>query len=132
MNLCAPQRIHEFNHNGNDSKYLTEYNALANVPSRSPDTRLHKACAKTRYGAKCFRNRSISVKNALVLDRLAPGRSDGLEGVRTLARLARLMPRSTDRTVQPQGRELLLTLRDAQRAVSVDDVAAQPVSRWGR
>jgi hypothetical protein len=34
VNLYAPLRIHQFNHCGDEAKYLTEYNALATVPSR--------------------------------------------------------------------------------------------------
>jgi hypothetical protein len=69
--VCAAAH-HQFSHNGDDSKYLTEYNARATVPSRFNDTLVTRSLRHDPFGAKWFRNRSISLKNATVLDRLAP------------------------------------------------------------
>jgi hypothetical protein len=81
VNLCAPQRIHEFNHNGNDSKYLTEYNARATVPLRFTGYTGPQSLREDPLGAKCFRNASISLKNAIVLTGWPRVDADELEGV---------------------------------------------------
>jgi hypothetical protein len=86
VNLCAPQRIHQFNHNGDDSKYLMEYNALATVPSRFAGTLVHESLRQDSFEAKCFRNMSISVKNAFALDRLAPRIDAGHRSIHIMGR----------------------------------------------
>jgi hypothetical protein len=55
--------------NGGDSKYLTEYNAGANVPSRFQWIRkIHDVCAEIRLGRNASENRSMLAKKTCSID----------------------------------------------------------------
>jgi hypothetical protein len=64
----------DLNHNSGKPNYLTEYNALATVASRLTGYTAPQSLREDpALGAKCFRNMSLSVKNAFVLERLGRG-----------------------------------------------------------
>jgi hypothetical protein len=71
VSLCAPQRIRQFSHEGDESKYITEYNVLPNLPSRFNEyTGLRSLREDPLWGGNAA-YMSISLNNAIVLDRLA-------------------------------------------------------------